>query len=147
MPGPSSKGKGKKPKPKQTPTSTSSASGSSRLTEPFVGEIDNATEWHIIVEIMCEMLQIPGKNPAFQARLGAHKTYLDLTTRAGLKRVHSDFSNIYRRLNDFYNNHSTNEKITGGVVGIFAKMCADSILRDKLFEKGGSSISANDRTD
>ena len=35
-----------------------------------------------------------------------------------------------------YNNNLDKEKITGGIVGIWAKMCTDSILRNKLFEKG-----------
>ena len=39
-------------------------------------------------------------------------------------------------MNAMYNNNSNNEKITGGVVGIWAKMSTDSILRNKLFEKG-----------
>lgn len=29
-----------------------------------------------------------------------------------------------------------NERLMGGIVGIWAKMCADSILRDKLFQEG-----------
>ena len=60
----------------------------------------------------------------------------DLTTRNGLKKIHRDFDAIYRRLDRLYDKNSTNEKIVGGVVGIYAKMCADSILRDKLFKAG-----------
>lgn len=29
-----------------------------------------------------------------------------------------------------------NERLMGGIVGVWAKMCADSILRDKLFQEG-----------
>ena len=61
---------------------------------------------------------------------------VDLTTRRGLKKVHSDFTRIYDRMNAMYNNNSDKEKITGGIVGIWAKMSTDSILRNKLFEKG-----------
>ena len=60
----------------------------------------------------------------------------DLTTRRGLKKVHVDFERIYNRMNTVYDNNLDKEKITGGIVGIWAKMCTDSILRNKLFEKG-----------
>lgn len=60
----------------------------------------------------------------------------DLTTRRGLKKVHSDFTRIYDRMNAMYNNNLEKEKVTGGIVGIWAKMSTDSILRNKLFEKG-----------
>jgi len=60
----------------------------------------------------------------------------DLTTRRGLKKVHADFTRIYDRTNAMYNNNLDKEKITGGIVGIWAKMSTDSILRNKLFEKG-----------
>lgn len=62
--------------------------------------------------------------------------YADLTTRNGLKKIHRDFDAIYRRLDRLYEKNSSNEKIVGAVVGIYAKMCADSILRDKLFKAG-----------
>ena len=62
--------------------------------------------------------------------------YLDITTRSGLKKVHTNFSVIYKRIDDAYQKNLGNYKIRGGIVGIFAKMCVDSILRNKLFEKG-----------
>ena len=61
---------------------------------------------------------------------------VDLTTRRGLKKVHADFTRIYDRMNAMYNNNLDKERITGGIVGIWAKMSTDSILRNKLFEKG-----------
>jgi hypothetical protein len=39
-------------------------------------------------------------------------------------------------MNAVYNNNLGKEKITGGIVGIWAKMCMDSLLMRKLFEKG-----------
>lgn len=39
-------------------------------------------------------------------------------------------------MNTVYNNNLDKEKVTGGIVGIWAKMSTDSILRNKLFEKG-----------
>jgi hypothetical protein len=64
------------------------------------------------------------------------RTPSDLTSRNGLKKVHRDFDAIYRRLDRLYEKNPTNEKIVGGVIGIYAKMCADYILRDKLFKAG-----------
>ena len=65
----------------------------------------------------------------------------DLDTRSGLKKVHADFPDIYRRLSGLYDANLQADNITGGVIGIFAKMSADSILRDKLFEKGMQRLS------
>lgn len=62
----------------------------------------------------------------------------DLTTRHGLKKAHARFNEIYEELDAAYTSaqRKGNEKIMGGVVGIMAKMCADALLRDKLFDKG-----------
>ena len=62
--------------------------------------------------------------------------YIDITTRGGLKKVHTNFNVIYNRIDNAYQKNLGNYKIRGGIVGIFAKMCVDSILRNKLFEKG-----------
>ena len=64
------------------------------------------------------------------------KPYIDLATRSGLKKVHANFNVIYNRIDKAYQRDLGNYKIRGGIVGIFAKMCVDSILRNKLFEKG-----------
>lgn len=61
---------------------------------------------------------------------------LDLTTRRGLKKIHARFDTIYSKLNDFYERNITNERIRGGIIAIYAKMCIDVLLRNKLFEKG-----------
>src|ERR1700753_2244993 len=42
-------------------------------------------------------------------------------------------------MNAMYNSNLDKEKITGGLVGIWAKVCMDSILMHKLFEKGQES--------
>lgn len=39
-----------------------------------------------------------------------------------------------------YNDNLDKEKITGGIVGIWAKMCTDSLLMHKLFDKGQESF-------
>lgn len=81
--------------------------------------MDNAEDWDRIVKLLCETLQLP-----------------DLETRSGLKKVHADFQGIYQRLSGLYEANPQSDNITGGVVGIFAKMCVDSILRDKLYDRG-----------
>ncbi len=67
-----------------------------------------------------------------------YRCILDLATRSGLKKVHANFEAIYRRLDKAYEKHASNEKITGGIAGIYAKMSADVLLRNKLFDKGVS---------
>ena len=63
---------------------------------------------------------------------------VDLNTRSGLKKVHNNFPQIYRKLDAAYVGAQQRrlEKLMGGIVGIWAKMCSDSILRDKLFNEG-----------
>ena len=59
-------------------------------------------------------------------------------SRSGLKKVHNNFPQIYRKLDAAYVGAQQRrlEKLMGGIVGIWAKMCSDSILRDKLFNEG-----------
>lgn len=85
----------------------------------FVADMNNAENWARIVNLLCETLKLP-----------------DLETRSGLKKVHADFQDIYQRLSGLYEANIQSDNITGGVIGIFAKMSVDSILRNKLFEKG-----------
>ncbi|KAG5654548.1 hypothetical protein H0H81_000073 [Sphagnurus paluster] len=113
MPGPGHKKKAK-PKAQPAPNPENSAS-----PDAYVGEIDNAEGWGKVVDILCIVFEIP-----------------DLTTRSGLKKVHANFETIFGRLDKACQKYPRNEKILGGVVGIFAKMCADSILRNKLHERG-----------
>ncbi|KAK7047902.1 hypothetical protein VNI00_006230 [Paramarasmius palmivorus] len=110
MPGPSRKNK-QKPQRNGPRTSYTPAA--------YVGDIDNARDWNHIVLILCDFLELP-----------------DLTTRSGLKKVHAKFDAIVGRLDQVYAEHEDNVRIAGGVVGIYAKMCADSILRNKLFQRG-----------
>ncbi|KAG5716224.1 hypothetical protein E4T56_gene10733 [Termitomyces sp. T112] len=60
----------------------------------------------------------------------------DLTTRSGLKKIHANFDSIYRRLDKARERYADNERIVGGVIVIYSKMCVDSILRNKLYERG-----------
>lgn len=59
-----------------------------------------------------------------------------MTTRKGLKKVHINFDTIYRKLDSAYQRYPDNERIRGGVVGIYSKMSVDSLLRNKLIERG-----------
>lgn len=62
----------------------------------------------------------------------------DLTTRSGLKKVHARFPEIFKKLDTVYVSAQRrgNVRMMGGIVGVWAKMCADAILRDKLFQEG-----------
>ncbi|EIW60332.1 uncharacterized protein TRAVEDRAFT_45581 [Trametes versicolor FP-101664 SS1] len=91
------------------------------IPDGMFDDVSNAQSWNLIVSCMCEGLKIP-----------------DLTTRHGLKKIHARFNDYHKRLDSAYSSarRCSNEKVMGGVVGIMAKMCADAILRDKLFQKG-----------
>lgn len=64
----------------------------------------------------------------------------DLNSRGGLKRVHSNFDGIWRRLDAAYLKYARNPRVLGGITAIFAKMAADAILRDKLFQRGKRTL-------
>ncbi|EEB89740.1 hypothetical protein MPER_12130, partial [Moniliophthora perniciosa FA553] len=96
----------KKPTPKRPPAE-------------YIGNIENARDWNEIVLILCDVLELP-----------------ELTTRSGLRKVHANLEGILARLDQIYESNAGNEKITGGVIGICAKMCADGTLRNKLLERG-----------
>ncbi|KAF9819414.1 hypothetical protein IEO21_02157 [Rhodonia placenta] len=89
------------------------------IPDSFVDDIENAEGWNLIVTMLCEHFKLP-----------------DITRRSGLKKVHAHFNEIYKKLNDVYTKNLGNDKIMGGIVGIWAKMFADSILRDRLFKEG-----------
>ncbi|EGO29215.1 hypothetical protein SERLADRAFT_359379 [Serpula lacrymans var. lacrymans S7.9] len=113
MPGPRSKAKKAKKTQKLEPKQELDR------FEHLVDDIDGAEGWNAIVSILCDYFQLP-----------------DLTTRSGLKKLFTNFDVFYRRLDNAYEANIENDKMTGGIIGIFTKMCADSILRTKLFEKG-----------
>jgi hypothetical protein len=89
--------------------------------EEFSLNIAKAGEnWEAIVRVLCEHFQLP-----------------PLNTRKGLKQLHADFDTLYGRLDAAYKMYEKEgkEMVMGGIVGIFAKMCTDSLLRNKLFDK------------
>ncbi|KAI0771060.1 hypothetical protein BD413DRAFT_604711 [Trametes elegans] len=77
--------------------------------------------WNVIVARMCDTLRIP-----------------DLSTRHGFKNIHARFNEIYKRLDAAYVSARGrgHEQVMGGVVGIMAKVCSGTKLRDRLFDKG-----------
>ncbi|KAF8962295.1 hypothetical protein BDZ97DRAFT_1663105 [Flammula alnicola] len=111
-----------KPRSNTPKNPTSSSTGSRmRLDEDdgFLSDLDNAKGWNVVVNVLCASFDLP-----------------DLTSRNGLKKVHANFEAIYSKMDRVYETNLEDVKIRGGIVGIFAKMCVDSILRNKLFEKG-----------
>ncbi|EMD40211.1 hypothetical protein CERSUDRAFT_122273 [Gelatoporia subvermispora B] len=88
------------------------------VSDTFARDIENSATWNVAVHLLCDYFELP-----------------DLSTRSGLKKIHEDFDNIYRKLDRAYSSEN-NPKMMGGIVGIWAKMSADALLRDKLFKKG-----------
>jgi hypothetical protein len=77
--------------------------------------------WEDTVGVLCDSLQIPS-----------------MSSRKDLKRIHGDFDRFYSRLDAVYQMFAqeNNEMVMGGVVGIFAKMCTDSVICNELLKKG-----------
>ncbi|EIN09007.1 hypothetical protein PUNSTDRAFT_143642 [Punctularia strigosozonata HHB-11173 SS5] len=111
---------GRSHKPQSQPVAK--AFPNSATQEAFSQKIDDAGEnWEDVVSLLCEYLEIP-----------------TLTKRKGLKQIHARFDSVYERLDAAYKmfQEQENEMVMGGIIGIFAKMCTDALLRDKLFKKG-----------
>lgn len=141
MPGPRRKANNaKKSKSKSKALSVTNATSEDSEFNDLTDDIDGAKGWNEIVNVLCEFLQLPGED----AEQTCHCDFvsqvfpIDLSKRSGLKKIHANFNEIYHNIDDVYVANVRNEKITGGIVGIYTKMCADAILRDKLFQKGRS---------
>lgn len=135
MPGPRAKGKaGSKPKRRSAPQ----LAPSGVTTDAYVNDVDNADGWNVVVDILCAHFKLPGEQRVRELRVAGLRQNIvsDLTTRSGLKRIHARFSEIFKKLDNAYTANLGNEKIMGGIVGIWAKMSADALLRDKLFRAG-----------
>ncbi|KAH7922905.1 hypothetical protein BV22DRAFT_1106350 [Leucogyrophana mollusca] len=114
MPGPGAKTKKTKSK---TTNSVSKANVADR--QPLIDDIEGAAGWSGTVKLLCDFFALP-----------------DLSKRSGLKKVFSNFESIYRRIDDVYVDNQGNWKLMGGIICIYTKMCADSILRNRLIQKG-----------
>ncbi|PCH44867.1 hypothetical protein WOLCODRAFT_77377, partial [Wolfiporia cocos MD-104 SS10] len=90
-----------------------------RLPRAIVDDIGNADSWNATVELLCNYFELP-----------------DISQRSGLKKVHLRFDEIFKKLDAAYTQNKENERIIGGIVGIWAKMSADALLRNKLFKAG-----------
>ena len=137
MPGPRNKAKSK-PRNHVSNGSTgnlSLISQSSSTPEAIASEIDDVNGWTEIVKFLCEYFRLPGM---LQSSRVMHmlSVSLDLNRRSGLKKIHANFSEVYRRLNKAYTSHAGKEKIMGGIVAIWAKMCVDAVLRNRLVDEG-----------
>ncbi|KAI0088188.1 hypothetical protein BDY19DRAFT_1071816 [Irpex rosettiformis] len=89
------------------------------VLDAFIDEINDTRDWNAVVEILCRMFDFP-----------------DLNKRSGLKKIHANFDEIQKNLDAAYTKYQDNEKVAGGIVGIWAAMCADSLLRNRLFHAG-----------
>ncbi|EKM61308.1 uncharacterized protein PHACADRAFT_180442 [Phanerochaete carnosa HHB-10118-sp] len=90
------------------------------LTHVFADEF--ADDWVEIADQVCGLLKLP-----------------DLTTRSGLKKVHSDLPAIQQLLEDTFKHakRTRNTKVMGAVIAIYTKMCmVDSILQTKILDRG-----------
>ena len=64
-----------------------------------------------------------------------------MNRRSGLKRIYADFDTVQKKLEAVYKKYEGNEKVMGGIVGIWARMCADSILRNRVVAAGKHNTS------
>ncbi|OCH84093.1 hypothetical protein OBBRIDRAFT_808497 [Obba rivulosa] len=111
MQGPRSRGKGGRAKP--------APSAQRRLVgDTFASDLENARGWNASVRMMCDRLDLP-----------------DLSTRDGLKKVHTNFAEIYCRLDEAYSTNRDNPEVLVGIVGIWAKLSVDVIPRGKMFDE------------
>ncbi|KAF8545622.1 hypothetical protein OG21DRAFT_1528366 [Imleria badia] len=142
MPGPRAKQNYRKKNERKVVSQGNAALGStSSPTVPtsVINALDELSndDWDKAAKVLCDHFELPGMSTAsFQAILSADCP-LDLTTRSGLKKVYHNFTHIYEQINDTYVAYEANELIRGGVVAIYVKMCADSILRNMLFHQEG----------
>ncbi|EJD37104.1 hypothetical protein AURDEDRAFT_173862 [Auricularia subglabra TFB-10046 SS5] len=82
-------------------------------------ELPEEIGWHILAGKLCQTLEIP-----------------DLNKRSGFKQAHKDFDAIQKRLIKMFNAFPGNETVQGGIALIWAKLCSDGMLRDRLVHEG-----------
>ncbi|KAF9063495.1 hypothetical protein BDP27DRAFT_1335047 [Rhodocollybia butyracea] len=95
------------------------SSGPKRLHSDLEVEVAQASGWSQIVQLIQNQLQIP-----------------DLSKKSGLKKVFANFDATYERLDAIFQQYVENDRIVGGIVGIYTQMCEDSVLRTKLCSNG-----------
>ncbi|KAF9530334.1 hypothetical protein CPB83DRAFT_788319 [Crepidotus variabilis] len=110
MPGPSSRKKKKKGKQSKQAKET---------TTVRLPEIEDVEGWNDIISAITVFFELP-----------------DFTKRSGIKQAHVEFDTIVSKLILAYQACGDFWKLKGGIVGIIAKISADTILRNKLVHKG-----------
>ncbi|TFY78414.1 hypothetical protein EWM64_g5600 [Hericium alpestre] len=124
MPGPGKKQKPKKPKAQTNASGQSSGQSSGRQayvpSTDFLDNVYHAEGWSAQADVLCDMLQLP-----------------DISSRSGLKRIYKNFETISRKLNDIYEygRANNNDSLAGTVIAVYAKMSADAVLRDRIFNE------------
>lgn len=108
--------------------------------EGFSADVANAGDWNTVVSRLCEYLKLPGMCCLCLPSLCSLALFTDLTSRRGLKKVHQDFDKIFEALDGLYETYNDDDRVVGAVVGIYAKLCADSILGKRLFKQGKRSF-------
>lgn len=109
------------------------------VLDSFVNQINDARDWSHVVNLLCDMFDLPGERPEHSptsAKFTTCTKNTDLDSRSGLKRVYANFERVQQNLDAAYNKYSDNEKVAGGIVGIYSKMSGDSILRNKIIRAG-----------
>ena len=100
---------------------------------------DARDPFEVLVQRLSNYLNIPGN--AFHFTPHATRAYCapsDLNTRSGLKKVHARFDEINDSLNAHFNTALAidDPRPPLSICFIWSKMCADKLLRDKLFRSG-----------
>lgn len=123
----------------------------SNVTSKFNGEefatveVDHARNWEAIMYLVCHELEISRlSNPSVRS-CGLFMipfSFTDIKSRGGLKKIHANFDAIYSRIEKLFRSCSPSrvDYVRGGIAMILIQMFMDSILRDKLFEKGQHSF-------
>jgi len=60
----------------------------------------------------------------------------DVVSRTGLKKIHANFNNIYRKMENEYDQNPDDYRVRAGIVSLWIKMSMDALLLEKLFSKG-----------
>ncbi|KZV63430.1 hypothetical protein PENSPDRAFT_640910 [Peniophora sp. CONT] len=92
--------------------------------QELLDAVYQAQGWEAVADVLCSWLKIPAS---------------DLDGRHGLKQVHKNFDDAALKLDQLYKFAlwAENDRVLGGTIGIYTKMSADSILRNRIFKEAG----------
>ena len=118
-------------------------------------EVNSAPNWESRINLVCQRLRIPGVSALSHLLVLQYSLitlllcygtlhllftyFLDLESRAGLKQIHKTFPEVYQRLRTSYRDNSQHPGVQGIIATIYARMCNDALLRNKLFKEGDLS--------